>query len=232
MPITVAIADDHAIVRDGLRAVLKAVPDLRFVGEAADGQDALRLAERVGPDVLVLDLMLPGLNGFEVARQVRRRAPRTRVVVLSMHADPAYVAEALRAGATGYVVKDAPIEQLLAAVRAAAAGRRYLGPPLSEAAVGLADRGDAPTDPYDTLTAREREVLQLTAEGLTGAEVAEKLYISPRTVETHRAHVLKKLGLKNQKELIRYVLQRLPARPPADPTATTVRRDTEPPKNA
>jgi DNA-binding NarL/FixJ family response regulator len=212
--LSVLLADDHAIVRQGLRAILQTVPDIRLAGEAADGQEVLRLVERLSPDVLVLDLMLPGLNGFEVARQVRRRVPRTRVVVLSMHADAAYVAEALRAGAVGYVVKDAGIEDLLRAVRAAAAGKRYLSPPLSETALGAFARraeGEAvPADPYETLTAREREVLQLTAEGHSGAAIAGRLFISPRTVETHRANVMRKLGVRNQKELIRYALQRPP----------------------
>ncbi|HEY1376095.1 MAG TPA: response regulator transcription factor [Gemmataceae bacterium] len=213
MPITVLLADDHAVVREGLRAILGAERDVKLVGEAADGQEALRQAERLKPDVLVLDLLLPGLNGFEVTRQMRRRSPRTRVVVLSIHADPAYVAEAVRAGATGYVAKDAQAVELLAAVRAAAAGERYLGPPLPEAALA----GGEPADPYDSLTPREREVLQLTAEGFTGAQIAEKLFISRRTVETHRAHVMHKLGLRNQKEVVRYALQRQPPPPPAAP---------------
>src|SRR5690242_13073001 len=148
--------------------------------------------------------MLPGLNGFEVARQVRRRSPHTQVVVLSMHSDAAYVLEALRAGALGYVVKDAGVEELLRAVRAAAAGRRYLSPPLSEtalgAAAGRAEGQTLPPDPYETLTAREREVLQLTAEGLSGAAIAARLFISPRTVESHRANLMRKLGVRNQKE--------------------------------
>jgi len=180
------------------------------VGEAADGLEAVRLAERVQPDVLVLDLMLPGLAGTDVARQVARRSPRTRTVILSMHSNEAYVLEALRAGASGYVVKEASFEELLRAIREAAAGRRYLSPPLSETALGEhARRASGPVpDPYETLTAREREVLQLTAEGLTGAAIARRLHISPRTVESHRANIIRKVGVKNQKELIRYAVQR------------------------
>src|SRR5262249_2343245 len=144
--------------------------------------------------------------------QVRRRSPHTQVVILSMHSDAAYVAEALRAGAVGYVVKDAGVEELLRAVRAAAAGQRYLSPALSETALGgyalRAEGAGVPADPYETLTAREREVLQLTAEGHSGAAIAGRLFISPRTVETHRANLMRKLGLRNQKELIRYALQR------------------------
>jgi DNA-binding NarL/FixJ family response regulator len=217
MPISVLLADDHAIVRQGLRAVLQTVPDLHLAGEAADGQEALRQLDRLGPDVLVLDLMLKGLNGLEVARQAAKRAPRTKVVVLSMHADPAYVIEALRAGACGYVAKDAGVEELVTAVREAAAGQRYLSPPLSEALLGAYARraGAGPADPYEALTAREREVLQLTAEGHSGTAIAERLFISPRTVETHRANLMRKLGLRNQKELVRYALQR-DALPPPD----------------
>jgi DNA-binding NarL/FixJ family response regulator len=216
MTLSVVLADDHQIVRQGLRAILQTVPDVQLVGEAADGQEALRLVERLRPNVLVLDLMLPGLNGFEVTRRVSRRFPKTCVVILSMHSDAAYVAEALRAGASGYVVKEAGFEELLRAIREGAAGRRYLSPPLSETALGqYARRADGlPPDPYETLTPREREVLQLTAEGLTGVAVARRLHISPRTVETHRANVMRKLGVKNQKELIRYAVRRGLAPPP------------------
>jgi DNA-binding NarL/FixJ family response regulator len=217
MPISVLLADDHAIVREGLRAVLQTVPDLHLAGEAADGQEALRLLDRLKPDVLVLDMMLPGLNGREVARQAAKRAPRTKVVILSMHADPAYVVAALQAGAAAYVVKEAGVEELVKAIREAVAGGRYLSPPLSESALGDYARraGGTPADPYESLTPREREVLQLTAEGHSGAAVAERLFISPRTVETHRANLMRKLGLRNQKEMVRYALQRGPV-PPTD----------------
>jgi DNA-binding NarL/FixJ family response regulator len=209
--LTVVLADDHQMVRQGLRSLLRSDAAVRLVGEAADGREALRLVEELRPDVLVVDLMLPGLDGFEVTRQSRQRSPATGVVVLSMHADAAYVLEALRAGANGYVVKDADVAELLRAVREAAAGRRYLSPPLSETALGAYARraaGGAPPDPYETLTLREREVLRLTAEGHTGVVVAQRLFISPRTVETHRANLMRKLGLRNLKELIRYAVQR------------------------
>ena len=207
MALTLVVADDHRIVREGLRAVLAAEPDFRLVGEAGDGLEALRLVERLRPDVLVLDLRLPGLGGVEVARRVARRCPRTAVVVLSMHCDPSYVAEALRAGARAYVPKDAGVEELVRAVRAAAAGEEYLSPALPREAIAELRRQDAP-DPYAALTPREREVLQLTAEGCSCNEVARRLFISPRTVETHRANVMRKLGVRNQKELIRYAVRR------------------------
>jgi DNA-binding NarL/FixJ family response regulator len=223
MAVTLLLADDHQIVRQGLWALLKGVPDFRVVGEAADGHEAVREAERLEPDVAVLDLMLPGLNGLEVARRVLRRSPRTRVVMLSMHADQAYVLESLQAGASAYVLKDAGADELIQGIRAAADGKRYFSPPLSEPALGAYARkaAGAPLDPYHTLTAREREVLQMTAEGQSGSEIAHRLFISPRTVESHRANLMRKLGLRNLKEVVRYAVQRgvLPAEPPAPRSA-------------
>jgi DNA-binding NarL/FixJ family response regulator len=210
MATTLLLVDDHQIVRQGIWAILKTESDFRLVGEAADGQEAVRLAERLEPDVLVLDLMLPGLNGLEVARQVAKRSPKTRIVFLSMHSNEAYVVEALRAGGLAYVVKESGAEELVRAIRVVLTGRRYFSAPLSEQAIGayLKKAGGSPLDPYNTLTAREREVLQLTAEGLSGAEIGERLFISPRTVESHRANMMRKLGVRNQKELVRYALQR------------------------
>jgi two-component system, NarL family, response regulator NreC len=197
-------------VRQGLHTVLKANPDLRIVGEAGSGREAVRLVERLRPAVLVLDLVLPELNGLEVIRQLNKRAPNTRVVVLSMHNDECYVVEALKNGAAAYVLKDASADHLVTAVRAAAANRRYLSPPLSDAAVeAYVQRGsDETTNAYDSLTNREREVFQLAAEGLTNAEIGKRLFISPRTVEIHRANMMTKLGLRNQTELVRYAIKR------------------------
>lgn len=210
MSLTILLVDDHTIVREGLRAVLKTEPDFQLLGEAADGAEALRLVERLHPEVLVLDLMLPGLNGFDVARQVLKRSPKTRIVILSMHSDVAYVREALRAGACAYVLKDASSAQLIKAIRAAGAGQRYLCPPLDEQAVdAYAQRAEGKTfDPHETLTMREREILHLTAEGNSGMEISARLHISPRTVESHRANLMRKLGVRNQRELVRYAVQR------------------------
>jgi len=219
MTLKLMLADDHAIVRQGLQAVLKAQPDIQIVGETADGPETVRLAERLRPDVLVLDLMMPGLNGLDVAKQLSRRLPRTRIVVLSMHADVAYALAAVRAGASAYVVKEAGVDELVRAIRAVAEGRRYLSPPLSEQAVETyAGRmEETPVDPYHTLTFREREVLQLTAEGHSSSEIGERLFISPRTVESHRANLMRKLAVRNQKELIGYAVRRgLLAGRPAD----------------
>lgn len=204
MALTVLLADDHPIVRQGLRAVLGTESDIELVGEAADGPSAVKLTTQLKPAVVVLDLMLPGSSGLEVARQLRKRMPDLRIVILSMHSDPAYVREAMRAGVDAYVAKEAGGEELIQAVRAAAEGRRYLSPPITEDVLS----GRSNKDPFDLLTAREREVLQLTAEGLTGNDVAERLFISPRTVESHRANMMRKFGLRNQKELIRFAVER------------------------
>jgi len=207
---TILLADDHRIVRQGLRAILKAEPGLRVVGEAANGLETLRLVEQLLPDVLVLDLMLPGLDGFKVIRQVTRRQPQTRIVVLSMHANEAYVQEAIQAGAYAYVLKESSADELVQAIRAVLAGNRFLSPPVSEQALkAYSERArSAPFDPYETLTAREREVLRLTVEGRTSPEIARQLFISRRTVESHRANMMRKLGLRNQKELISYAVRR------------------------
>ena len=207
---TIVLADDHHVVRQGLRALLEAEPGFSVVAEAADGLAAADLVERLKPNVLVLDLMMPRLGGLEVARQVRRRSPQTRVVVLSMHANEAYVLEALRNGVAGYVLKESTAADLVQAVREAVAGRRYLSPPLSERAIELYVQKAQATLPdiYETLTSREREVLHLVAEGYSNADIAARLSITRRTAETHRARVMRKLGLHNQAELIRYALRR------------------------
>lgn len=208
--IDILLADDHHIVRQGLRALLESDSHFRLVGEAGDGIEAVRLTERLKPDVLITDVMMPGLNGLEVTRQVTKSVPRTRVIILSMYTNDAYVLEALKNGASGYVLKDSQASDLIQAVREVAAGRRYLSPPLSERALDLYAKKleDVPEDPYEMLTTREREVLQMVAEGRTSAEIAERLFISPRTAEGHRANVMRKLGLQNQAELIRFALKR------------------------
>jgi two-component system response regulator NreC len=207
---TVVLADDHAIVRQGLRAVLEATSEFAVVAEVADGLQVLEVVERLRPNVLVLDLMMPGLNGLEITRQIRNRCPQTRVVILSMHANEAYVVEALRHGAAGYVLKEASTTEVAQALRDVAAGRRYLSPPLSERAIEVyAEKAqDAPLDLYDTLTTREREVLQLCAEGYSSTEMATRFGISPRTADTHRANLMRKLGLQGQTDLVRYALRR------------------------
>jgi DNA-binding NarL/FixJ family response regulator len=208
--LTVVLADDHRVVRQGIRAMLEAEPDVRVIGEAGTGREALRLVERLGPDVLVLDLIMPELGGLEVVRQLKKLSPDTHVVILSMHKDESYVMQALKYGAAGYVLKDSGAEDLVKAVREAAADRRYLSPPLSDAAVdAYVKRGDAAApDFYDSLSSREREVFHLAAEGYTNTEIGKRLFISPRTVEIHRANMMAKLGLRDRTQLIRYALRR------------------------
>jgi len=208
--IRIVLADDHQVVREGLRVLLDGIPDFSVVGEESDGLRVADMVERLRPDVLVVDLMMPGLGGLEVTRRVVKRTPGTRVVILSMHADPAYVWEGLNNGARAYVLKDASATCLTLALREAAAGRRYISPPLSEAELQEYERGrrDARGDSYQRLTDREREVLQLTAEGMTGPEIAVSLGISPRTAETHRANILKKLQLRGKTDLVHFALER------------------------
>jgi DNA-binding NarL/FixJ family response regulator len=207
---TIVLTDDHPVVRQGLRALLEAEPGLSIVAEAADGLKALDLVEHLKPDVLIIDLIMPGLNGLEVTRQVSRRSPQTRVVILSMYANESYVREALRFGATAYVLKDCTTAELVWAVHEAVAGRRHLSPPLSERAIeAYVCKAEATAlDLYELLTARERQVLQLAAEGSTNPEIATRLFLSPRTVEIHRANLMRKLGLRNQTDLVRFALRR------------------------
>lgn len=211
--IQILLVDDHQVVREGLRALLQGQADFKLVGEAEDGSEAIRKVMQLRPDVVVLDLMLRGVQGLEVLRQIHKEVPRTRVVILSMHSDLAYVVEARQNGAAGYVLKASPSNEVLEAIREAVAGRRYLSREFSEdeveayarqVDVGRRDR----LDPYETLTTREREVCQLASQGYTNNEIAEKLIIGRRTVETHRSNLMHKLALKNQAELVQFAMRR------------------------
>jgi two-component system, NarL family, response regulator NreC len=204
------IADDHYVVRQGLRAFLEADPEFSVVGEVDSGSEAISLVETLQPDVLIVDLIMPGMGGLEVAEQVTRQWPNVRVIILSGHADDATVRQALAVGAAGYVLKNADPAELSRAIQDVIAGRHYLSPPLSERAIEAFMRGTAQAafDEYDTLTGREQEVLKLAAMGLNNAEVAAKLSISPRTAETHRGRIMHKLGLRTQTELVRYAIRR------------------------
>jgi len=208
--ISILLADDHALVRQGLRVLLEGDPGLTVIGEAGNGPEALDMVNRLKPDVVLLDLMMPELNGLEVARQLNHQHSQTKVIILSMYDDEGFVLEALGNGASGYVLKDSNSADLMLAVREVCAGRHYLSPPLSDRAIAAYQqiaRSGIP-DSYETLTTREREVLQLTAEGHTNSDIATKLGISVRTAETHRSRLLYKLGLHSQAELIRYALRR------------------------
>jgi DNA-binding NarL/FixJ family response regulator len=207
---TILLADDHHVVRLGLRALLEAEPGFEVIGEATDGLETSRMVETLKPEVLIVDLMMPGLNGLEVTRQVSQRTHQTRIIILSMHANEAYVLEALRNGASAYVLKDSRADDLVNAVREVMEGRRYLSPPLSERAINsyIRQANESTLDPYETLTNREREVLNLAAQGCNATEIAQKLSISGRTAETHRANLMRKLDLHTQTDLIRYALRR------------------------
>lgn len=204
---TLVLADDHSVVRQGLRALLE--KDFDIVGEASDGFAASQLVERVKPDVLLLDLMMGSMNGFDVARLVRKSSPNTAVAVLSMYASEAYVLESLRAGARAYILKESSAEQLVHGIREAAAGRRYISPPLSERAIEhymekIMD--ETVSSAYETLTSREREILHLVVEGITSSQIAHRLFIAPHTVDLHRSNMMRKLGIKTHIELLRYAM--------------------------
>lgn len=207
--ITAIIADDHEIVRHGLRGILEHDGTCRIVAEAADGLSAAQLVEKHKPSLLILDLNMPRVHGLEVLRQVRTSSPHTRVMVLSMHNDEPYVIEALRAGAMAYILKGSESQDISRALKEVLAGRRFLSATLSEWAINaLVTKPADESDPLHNLTQRERMVLQLAAEGLSNAEVAEKLFISPRTAETHRTNLLRKLGLQNQTDLVRFAIRK------------------------
>lgn len=203
--IRILLADDHALVRHGFRMILAAQPDMEIAGEAGNGREAVELAEKLKPDVVVMDVTMPELNGIEATRRLIEISPRTRVLALSMHKDAVYVREILRAGARGYLLKDSADSDLLAAVRAVAKGEGYLSPAVSDAV--LSDYRRHVTDPLDLLTTREREVLQLIAEGKTNKEIATSLNLSVYTVEAHRGRLMEKLNLHSTGELVRFAVR-------------------------
>jgi DNA-binding NarL/FixJ family response regulator len=207
-PITILLADDHKLVRQGLRTMLEARPDLKIVGEASDGAEALEMVARLQPDVILLDVMMPNLNGIEAARQMRQRGLKTRIVFLSMYANASYAVRALHSGALGYVIKDADFSEILQAVYHAAEGKRYLSAEIADEVLELllsnsADKAGS----LEILSPREREILQLIAEGNTNAAIARKLTLSVRTVEAHRARIMAKLRLNSHAELVRFAIQ-------------------------
>jgi len=209
-PVRVLVVDDHAVVREGLRHVLGQADGFLVVGEAGTGGEALELAAAQQPDVVLLDLSMPGMSGLEVAAALHARWPEMRVLVLSMHEQDEYVLAAVRGGAQGYILKDAGPAELRAAIRAVHGGAGYFSPTVAGrlgAAVRGEVRGDAPAERLARLTPREREVLTLVADGLTNREIAARLGISPRTVESHRESLMKKLSLRSVAELTRFALQ-------------------------
>lgn len=220
MRIRVLIADDHAVLRSGLRMLINTQPDLEVVGEAGDGSAALRLVLECKPDVVTVDLTMPGGEGIPLIERLRQQSPATRVLVLTMHDDPAYLRAALAAGAMGYVVKTAADTELLSAIRAVHSGRTFVDlklAPGTQALLGPEERSGPPTD---RLSRREREILQQLAEGHTNQQIADQLFLSVKTVETYRSRITQKTGLRSRSDIIRYALDTglIGPRRPADPT--------------
>ena len=210
MSITVLLADDHAIVRSGLRALLELQPGIRVIGEAANGREAVRQVEELHPQVAILDIGMPEMNGLEAAGRIGQTCPDTRVIILSMHRTPEHIARALRAGAQGYLLKESAGDELIEAVHAVLRGQRYMSREVTNRIVDDYLRlreGQAVPGPLDSLTSREREVLQMLAEGRSSAEIADLLSLSPRTVDTYRGRIMKKLDIPHLAGLVRFAIR-------------------------
>ena len=211
-PCTVIIVDDHKVMRQGLRALLASAPDIEVVGEAATGREAVELAAALKPQAVVMDIAMPELNGIEATRRITERSPETRVVVLSMYADAEYLFRAFQAGASGYLLKESAVDEIVAALRAACAGRRYVGQ-------GIALDGApeeilaARASPLERLSAREREVLQLVVEGHSSTEIGAAIHLSPKTVDSYRSRLMKTLGVKDFAALVKFAVQHGLTRP-------------------
>lgn len=206
MPITVLLADDHQVVRDGLKTLLEAQSDIRVVGSVADGREAVAHAAQLKPDVVVMDISMPDMNGVEAARRVHAARAETRIVMLSMHSDAEHVYRALEAGATGYLLKNSAGSELVAAVRAVHAGRRYLTEKINELVIAGYLGENRASSPLESLSKRERDILQHIVDGRNNRETAELLHISVKTVETYRSRMLQKLGIKNVTELVKFAI--------------------------
>lgn len=206
----ILLADDHQLVRGGLRSLLQSFPDMEIVGETGDGREAVELARRHAPDLVLMDIAMPHLNGLEATARIVKKLPRTRVIILSMHANEEYILQALRAGAVGYLLKNAAPTELEFAIRTVARGETYLSPEISrhviEEYLGKGN-ADTPPGPLDQLTPRQREILQLVAEGQSTKQMAARLNVSVKTIETHRAQLMERLGIYDVAGLVRYALR-------------------------
>jgi DNA-binding NarL/FixJ family response regulator len=210
MTITVFLVDDHTIVREGLHTLLEAQADLEVLGGAANGRDAVQQVTNVCPDVVVMDISMPGLNGIEATRQIRQTCPDSQVIILSMHATAEHALRALQAGALGYVLKESAGVEVISAVRAVHAGQRYLNPKIANKLINHLvnpDEVDETEDPLARLSPREREIVQLVVEGKSSAEISKILYISPNTVDTYRSRLMQKLGLNDLPSLVKFAIQ-------------------------
>jgi DNA-binding NarL/FixJ family response regulator len=205
--IRIVLADDHAVVRDGLRVLLQAQPDIEVVGDAANGREAMRLTQQLHPDVVVMDIAMPELNGIEATLQIHDVAPATQVLILSMHSTTEHIFRALQAGARGYLLKDSAGAEVVEAVRVVHAGRRYLSPKIASTVIDdyISERQRA--SPLDSLSRRERQILQLVAEGKSSAEAAAMLFLSPKTVDTYRSRMMQKLGIADVPSLVKFAIQ-------------------------
>ena len=208
MTIKVLLADDHQIIRDGLRSLLTNEPDIEVVGEANDGRAAVEMTQRLKPDIVVMDITMPGLNGIEATRQVRAISSDIKVLALSMHADKRFVAGVLHAGASGYVLKNCAFRELIQAIHTVAVNQTYLSPTIADIVVeSYVRHSPLPASSLSVLTPREREVLQLIAEGLTLKKIAATLCVSPKTIETHREQIMRKLNASSVAELTKYAVR-------------------------
>lgn len=208
MSITVFLADDHAIVRDGLRYLLEAQANIRVVGEASDGREAVRKVKMLRPDIVIMDIFMAGLNGIEAAGQICRECPSARVIMLSMQSSSESIVRALKAGASGYLLKESAGRELVKAIHEVRAGGRYLSPKVSDQVIGAyLNRTEDLGDPLAGLSRREREVLQLVVEGKTSAEIADTLFLSVKTIETYRSRMMQKLGIRDIPALIKFAIQ-------------------------
>ncbi len=209
--IRVLLADDHTILRAGLRMMIDAQPDIEVIGEASDGRQALSETQRLQPDVVLMDITMPEMNGIEATRQIKRAGDAPRVLILTMHENEEYLFQVLRAGASGYILKEAASAELISAIRIVNSGRFYMSPSAQSMMVGdylQRVRSGEERDSYSALTEREREILKLVAEGHTNNQIAERLFISPKTVDTHRTHIMDKLNLHSRAELVKYAMRR------------------------
>ena len=206
-PMRILLADDHALVRGGIRALLESIDGVSVVGETGDGLEALDLIRALQPDLVLLDISMPGLNGLELADRVARESPAVKIVVLSMHATESYVADALRAGVVGYLRKSAAVAELPAALETVARGEIYLSPGISRQVIEVLRAGGVPPGPLAGLSPRQREILQLLAEGLSSKEIGFRLGISSKTVDTHRAQIMERLGIHNLQGLVRFAMR-------------------------
>ncbi len=210
MSISILIVDDHRVVLDGLRLLLETKGDIKVVGEAVTGREAVQKARELKPDIVIMDIAMPELNGIEAAQQISKLFPATRIIVLSMHSTTEHVMRALKAGAQGYLLKESTGAELMDAVQAVSAGHRYMSQKISDILIDkYADRPDArlAENPLDCLSPREREILPLVAEGKTSLEIAQIIFLSPKTVETYRSRLMQKLGIKNIPDLIKFAIQ-------------------------